>query len=165
MNLFVTTPCPIQSAKILDDKRCIKMILESCQLLSTAARFYGGTPKYKSTHLNHPVTIWTRKSRSNYLWVYQHAKALCNEYTLRYGKTHACEQLLPELLRFATLIPNGPQYPFVNCARNKEQGVDYTNISDVHVAYQKYLSKRWDNDKKVPTWNKSSQRPVLTAVL
>jgi malate/lactate dehydrogenase len=36
MNIFATSPCPIQSAKALDDKRIVKMCSESLQLLVTA---------------------------------------------------------------------------------------------------------------------------------
>ena len=35
MNIFATSPCPVKSAEILDDKRVIKMILESAQILYT----------------------------------------------------------------------------------------------------------------------------------
>ena len=43
---------------------------------------------YKQAHLNHPSTIWARKSRSTYMWLYNHMIALGDEYTKRYGKTH-----------------------------------------------------------------------------
>lgn len=41
MNIFATDPCPIKSAQFLDDKRVIKMILESAQMLCTALHQLG----------------------------------------------------------------------------------------------------------------------------
>ena len=41
MNIFALDPCPVKSAQYLDDKRVIKMILESAQLISTAIRGTG----------------------------------------------------------------------------------------------------------------------------
>ena len=43
---------------------------------------------YKRAHVNHPSTIWARRSAENYTWLYIHMLALGNEYSRRYGKTH-----------------------------------------------------------------------------
>ena len=69
------------------------MILESAQMLCTAHHCYGDQDQvenvpYKKAHLNHPSTVWTRRSRSTYMWLYNHMIALGDEYTKRYGKTH-----------------------------------------------------------------------------
>ena len=37
MNIFVTDPDPIKSAKVLPDKHIVKMPLETCQMLSIVA--------------------------------------------------------------------------------------------------------------------------------
>jgi len=42
----------------------------------------------KPAMLNHPSTIWARQSIANFDWLYQHGLALCEEFTLRYGKRH-----------------------------------------------------------------------------
>ena len=153
MNIFVTDPCPIKSAKFLDNKRVVKMVLESAQMLSSAVHFYGGTGPYKATHVNHPCNVWVRTSRSNYLWLYAHFKALLAEYTLRYGRVHKCSQIADLLLSEAIYIPIGGATPFVNCAANKDKGVDYKNVSDTFMAYKLYLNDRWDTDKVAPAWN------------
>ena len=91
------------------------MILEHCQLLSTAHRVLDGEEYtaisaagrrskafrmrsvgddeflYKATHLNHPSAIWTRSNRSCYEYLHKLTVALCKEYTYRYGKIHKCE--------------------------------------------------------------------------
>jgi hypothetical protein len=69
------------------------MILESAQMLCTAHHCYGDKYQvenvpYKQAHLNHPSTVWTRRSKSTYMWLYNHMMALGDEYTKRYGKTH-----------------------------------------------------------------------------
>lgn len=155
MNIFCTSECPIQSAKFLDNKRVIKMCLESAQLLSTALRVHGYTKPdiYKIAHLNHPSSVWTRKTRGNYRWLLAHFKALCEEYTRRTGKIHASSKLLPVFEANAHNIPAGERMPFSNNARNLTKGVDFSHIEDVTIAYQLYLSSRWEADKREPVWS------------
>ena len=107
------------------DKHVVKMVTEYGQLLSTAHRVLDGelyldktkngrnikrwrlkpTAQeellYKASHVNHPSNIWVRESDKNYRWLYKHFKALCKEYTHRYGKIHMTEEKLSGLLWFA----------------------------------------------------------------
>lgn len=130
------------------------MILESVQLLSTAVRHYGyqGEDVYKSTHVNHPCTIWARQNRANYNWLLKHTIALAEQKFKRQGKTHKSFNLVSRLMELSDLIPDGDLSPFVNCARRADMGIDYTHIEDVHEAYQLYLNDRWDRDTIEPTW-------------
>ena len=155
MNLFITSKCPKECAKFLDDKRVIKMCLETAQLLSTALRSHGyeGEGVYKPTHINHPCTKWVAATRMNYLWTVQHLQALCGEYTKRYGKVHKCDGMIIKFLSMAKLIPFGAQTPFVNCAANASLGISYKSMADTTRAYQLYLNDRWEHDKRTPTWN------------
>ena len=158
MNIFATDSCPIECAKNLDDKRVVKMVLESTQMLCTALNELEGdrVTYYKSTHKNHPCSIWARESTKNWEWLYAHALALSTEYTNRYHKDHACNRVLVKLpATFMALVPkfrSNVLTPFVNCARNKEKGLDYTDHEDVHIAYQMYLCDRFETDKRVPTF-------------
>ena len=93
MNIFYLHPDPVKAAQIQYNKHVVKMILESAQMLCTAHHCYGNAEQklnvpYKQAHLNHPSTIWARKSRATYRWLYLHMMALGDEYTKRYGKTH-----------------------------------------------------------------------------
>lgn len=153
MNIFCTSSCPIESAKLLDDKRKVKMCLESTQMLCTALNVNGIHTPYKTGHLNHPCTIWTRASQQNWLWLWQHAMALADEYERIYGKVHACVKVLLEIKDKYTVLPNIGLTPFANCARSKERGIDYTMEHDVYSAYKKYLNDRWDTDKRDPVWS------------
>ena len=93
MNIFYLDKCPVKAAQVQYNKHVVKMILESAQMLCTAHHCYGDKYQvenvpYKQAHLNHPSTVWTRRSKSTYMWLYDHMMALGDEYTKRYGKTH-----------------------------------------------------------------------------
>ena len=93
MNIFYLDKCPDKAARLQYNKHVVKMILESAQMLCTAHHCYGDKDQvenvpYKQAHLNHPSTVWTRRSKSTYMWLYNHMMALGDEYTKRYGKTH-----------------------------------------------------------------------------
>lgn len=144
MNIFVTDLDPRQSAQYLDDKRCVKMILESAQLLSTTMWELGYEGPYKATHRNHPSAIWARQTIKNYSWLVDHFIALCNEYTARYGKVHKCEQYAYLFREFTFKVPLGPLTPFPNCTT-------YKGLDDTLLAYKLYLNDKWDTDKRIPT--------------
>ena len=99
MNIFVTDPCPVQSAREQCDKHCVKMVLESAQMLSTAHRMLDGeqytdsssgrkiqrwehsnsnmdTMLYKASHINHPSTRWVRENAIQYQYAYDMVIAL-----------------------------------------------------------------------------------------
>jgi hypothetical protein len=142
MNIFVTHECPIKSARFLDNKRVIKMILDSAQLLSSAINISGGNAPYKSTHVNHPCSIWTRTSKSNYIWLLNHFDALCKEYTRRYQKIHKSNHYYQFFLQSANLINDIGLTPFPNCTTFK-------HITNVHQAYITYLDEKFRTDKNI----------------
>lgn len=146
MNIFATHLCPKLSAKVLDDKRVIKMILESAQLLCNALWVHSSllAIPYKPTHMNHPCSIWVRTSSANYLWLVDHFEALLAEYQNRYGKIHACAQHLVFFRRMYHVIPHVPGTPFANCTPYKSL--------QVNEAYKRVLIDKWTADKRKPTW-------------
>jgi hypothetical protein len=89
MNIFALDNDPVKAAQMMCDKHVVKMILETRDLLRMAmypqAEF---VPSELRRYKNHPCTKWARKSRANFQWLWDHGKALCAEYTYRYGKTH-----------------------------------------------------------------------------
>lgn len=95
MNIFVLDTNPKQAAKYHCDKHVIKMIVESAQMLCTAHHECGTRiPPYRKTHVNHPCSKWVRQSQQNYNWLCDMALALCEEYTLRYGKRHKTQDVI-----------------------------------------------------------------------
>lgn len=166
MNIFVTSPDPIACAQALDDKRVVKMVLESAQMLSTAVYMHlHKTPEtlYKPTHEKHPCTIWAAETQGNYQWLLDHMVALGDEYHLRYHKDHKSIELVPVLLEYKEIaIPQGKRTAFVNCARAADLGIDFTSEEDVFKAYQHYLKSKWQIDKREPMWTERGQ-PDWTA--
>ena len=110
MNIFVLDRNPITAANMQCDKHVVKMIIESAQMLSATVdvnykvHLRGdatkkpseqlGLPGYPPAHVKHPCTMWVMESLGNYKWLIKHMRALCREYTRRYGKTHSQERLL-----------------------------------------------------------------------
>ncbi len=90
MNIFYLHRDPYKAAEYQYNKHVVKMILESAQMLCTAHHHYDENTDvpYKKAHYNHPSTIWVRQNKNHYRWLFNHMKALGEEYTDRYGKTH-----------------------------------------------------------------------------
>ena len=113
MNIFYLHQDPKVCAEWAVDSHCVKMILESAQLLSTAHRVLDGVQYidassgrkikrwkldhgrdvelYSATHVNHPSAVWCRESNNNYTWLWRYLDEHCKEYTRRYGKVHKVE--------------------------------------------------------------------------
>lgn len=168
MNIFVTNDCPFKSAIALDDKRVVKMVLESTQMLCTAINEYGGKTPYKSTHKNHPCNVWVRQNRANFAWLFKHAIALSNEYKHRYGRQHKCTNILVSIIEknLFDLLPNTEYrlYSFVNCAAHKGKGLDFKSIQPTVEAYKQYLNSRWSTDVREPKWTNREPPKWFTSV-
>jgi len=115
MNIFYLHSDPVKAAQIQYNKHVVKMILESAQMLCTAHHCYGNAEQklnvpYKQAHLNHPSTVWARKSRATYRWLYLHMMALGDEYTKRYGKTHLTITKCAEFLNVPPVHIQGDEW-------------------------------------------------------
>lgn len=158
MNIFYLHEDPITSAEAMTNKHVVKMILESAQMLSTAHRILDGTLQivdrngrnlkhwhhptnddvlYKATHYNHPSAVWTRESMNNYVWLYIHFCALCNEYRSRYNKTHSTETKLRDVLsHLPKNIPAIPMTPVKVAITNKKWHVPNDPIQSYRNYYE-----------------------------
>ena len=67
MNIFASHPDALKCAQYLDDKRVVKMVLETAQMLSTAIQLDSDYDYkdlvYKPTYANHPCNVWVRQSK------------------------------------------------------------------------------------------------------
>lgn len=163
MNIHFFNPDPVLNAKYLDNVRARKMTLENMQMMSAALDRHGvddcfkpltksGTP-YRVSHSNHPSTLWVGDSRSNLLWLCDYTEALYERYKRSGGKAYT--SVMPNLKRVrqgALKLPDKGLTEFVNCARHKELGIDYTWMEDVNKAYLNYINDRWDVDTIKLTW-------------
>jgi len=145
MNIFVIgdNADPVLSAQNQLDKHIVKMPLETAQLLCSV--YEPGTAPYRRTHYNHPCARWVRASSANFDWLVCHGRALCEEYTYRYGKVHASRSVIEwcddnkHLLTFSDDRMTGMYQAMPEEYRN----------SDVVVAYRAYYlgAKR-----EIATW-------------
>lgn len=175
MNIFFLDKDPQLAAEYHHDKHVVKMILETAQLLSTAHRVIDGEQYidqstgrkikrwqmgdrfmedrlYKATHVNHPSAVWTRESLDNYEWLYKLFIHLCNEYTHRYGKTHATYSKLHDVLsQTPQNIPN------VGLTKMPQAMPDEYKDDDSVKAYRQYYCGAKKNQSKytnrdAPIW-------------
>jgi len=167
MNLFVSSFCPRESAQFLDDKRVGKLLMEANQLLSLAIKLHHDQPFPRDhigpglvcdgfAHQNHPVSIWVRKTRSNFDWTSQHAFALSEEFTHRFGKEHASGHRTSVIFEWRENVPEGPLTEFQNSAKNASVGVDMSH-HPVPESYRAYLDARWEGDARPPKWTNRGQ--------
>ena len=171
MNIFVTDPCPIQSARNLPDKHIVKMPLETCQMLSIIYSdwYYGigqlhkvdGTP-YATKHgafRKHPCTQWASAEYWNLSWLISHGMALCDEYTARYGKVHACQPAIAEAITIfeAAFDFNVDIYKDalpMTFTRAMPESIKFDTTIDTITAYKQYLNtKPWlaSNYLRIPS--------------
>ena len=160
MNIFVTDPCPIQSARNLPDKHIVKMPLETCQMLAIIYSdwYYGvgklykqdGTP-YRTAHgafRNHPCTQWAATNQYNLAWLIRHGQALCAEYTARYNKQHACAPAILEAdyiyKRCFNHHADEMYHKVTDFTRAMPEDIKFDTTIDTITAYKRYLNtKSW----------------------
>tara|TARA_R100000664_G_scaffold16600_2_gene25380 strand:+ start:11951 stop:12496 length:546 start_codon:yes stop_codon:yes gene_type:complete len=172
MNIFYLSECPVESARFHCDKHVVKMLLELYQQMGSAMRRNGaedkdmpltskGTP-LKGGYHNHPCTRWVGDTRENFKWAAKHAIALCEEYTYRYGKTHACEAGIRYMARCDWVIPEGkltaPAQAMPDEYRNAnpvQAYRDYYNIFKRANMVNKKTGEStivWNNGREEPDW-------------
>ena len=161
MNIFVTDPCPIQSARNLPDKHIVKMPLETCQMLAIIYSdwYYGvgklykqdGTP-YRTQHgafRNHPCTQWAAANQYNLAWLIRHGYALCHEYQARYNKVHTCFDVISQAeMIYHTSFPDEflslASHKVTEFTRAMPEDIKYDTTIDTIEAYKRYLNtKPW----------------------
>jgi len=160
MNIFYLHEDPVTCAQMHNDKHCVKMILESAQMLGTAHRVLDGDEKcdnlfmYKEAHKNHPSTKWVRENCYNYRYMFDLFEALCDEYTHRYGKGHATDLQLRETLRelpkkipqMETRFTEPPQ-----CMPDEYKSWDTVEAYRNYYMGEKSYFSTWKN-RQTPEW-------------
>lgn len=156
MNIFAVSKHPRSCARALDDKRLNKMILETAQILCAVLNGRGFTTPYRSSHVNHPITKWAASDDDHLKWLYHLGIAYGQEIIYRHSRKHSCHLVLEGLTFQAPWLSEKIDVEDIqlhNGARHKGLGLDFTHLP-VHEAYRTYLSARWPNDKRAPTWTR-----------
>jgi hypothetical protein len=97
MNIFYLDRDIERAVRYHCDSHVVKMALETAQILCTTRHRYGAPAPYKPTHAKHPSVLWAGDSTRHFDWLVRFGKALCAEYTFRYGKRHASEDIIDEM--------------------------------------------------------------------
>ena len=158
MNIFVLDTDVTRCAQAHVDKHCVKMILESTQLLNSAliANDDSYVPVYKQTHKNHPASLWVSKSRDNFDWLNRLALALCSEYTYRYGKTHKCQSLITSfpISSARVRIPELGLTTFALCMPDQYKTNDAVESYRNYYRGDKAYIAKWSKRPQPDWWNK-----------
>lgn len=163
MNIFLSSDDPLLCAQALDDKRVVKMALETAQLLASATFSLGFDIGYAPTHINHPCAKWARSGRFAFLWLIEHGMYLCNEYEHRFGDVHASKEVILKAYQYRHLFSvKTPEFSF-NCS-----GFD---TGDVFFDYKLCLVHKWHHldgfvsaRSKKPKWTRRN-RPNFASQL
>ena len=139
MNIFYLDHDPRAAAQAHCDAHCVKMVLETAQILSTV--WHVAAPKlvesdwdnpardvvppgevpwlhyrvagqriYRKTHEAHPCVVWARANAGNYRWLHSLGLELLVEYEYRYGRKHAVEPVMWTLELAPPGLPDKPMY-------------------------------------------------------
>ena len=163
MNLFILSLIQREIAEYMMDKHVSKILLEAVQMLCSAKRIVDPEDPicesiYKLAHKNHPVTIWCRKSKANFIWVLDLIDELHKEWLFRYNhpetKIHKAYQVA---ILLKNNIPNDLKFeenvltPFALA-----MPVEY-KCNDPVISYRNYYMS--DEKQRIATWNKRRHKP------
>ena len=156
MNIFFLDKTPELSAKMLCDKHIPKMLLESCQMLSTAVQNYTGRIEelYKPAYPNHPMTRWVGSTFSNFQWTLENAVYISNEYTKRFKKLHKSSRILNVIYdnQYYKDVPDERFTEPPQCMPDEYKDKDYVvAYRRYYVGEKKYFAK-WEKGRSQPEW-------------
>ena len=151
MNIFYLDEDPYQCAIAHCDKHCVKMILETAQLLSSVHWMTGGEAPYKLTHKNHPSAVWARENLGNYRWLADLGVELCNEYTSRYGKVHKSTGIILDLALADPDIPEGEFTPPPQCMPDHCKHENTVQAYRNYYLIEKSYMAKWSHSE-APDW-------------
>ena len=151
MNVFILHTDKSKSASALVDRHVNKMTLEATQICNTALYLNDleHLTFYQKTHEDHPWVKYAASNFSRWAFVYQNIKAIGDEYSSRYGGTHAShqkaldnwesEEVMEEL--YDTLGP-GSLFPFPQTMPDTYKEENYVEAYRSYYKYDK-LTKPW----------------------
>lgn len=188
MNIFYVSNDPTECAQALDSLRLNKMMIESIQMLSTAAhevinyldidhpvvqgmksihRFNLGRVKFDHiqklatpTHKNHPCTVWCGSSKEHYEWLVSLTDAIHVEWLYRGHRPHKCYvNRMPAIRSILNVYLQDLSNGFT-----PPPNCSMYEDRDVFVAYKKTLVTKWAKDKRPPTWENRGEPHWRTTI-
>jgi hypothetical protein len=164
MNLFILSLIQREIAQYMMDKHVSKILLEAVQMLCSAKRILDPDDAavndriYKLAHKNHPVTIWCRKSRANYIWTLDLIEELHNEWRFRYG--HPATKMHKSYLTAIILkenIPDDDRFEMSGLTPFALAMPDEYKSDDAVASYRRYYMS--EEKRRIASWNKRREKP------
>lgn len=114
-----------------------------------------GTP-YKISHLNHPCSVWARKSYHNYWWLVLHLQGLLEQYTVRFQKNHFCENIAKEFdfLRHSLDFSGMFATDFAQAMPQQYKQKDPVSAYRSYYINEKSSFAKWNKGVEAPKWFK-----------
>ena len=153
----------IQSARDLDNLRVVKMILESCQILSTVLNEQGMKAPYRSFNPKHPSCMWAAESSENFENLALHCSAMLEEYTERFDKTHKCQAVLETILD----IYDPMRFPQRQATPLRLAMPEYFKSENPVKSYRDYYSQKNNMrypKEKIPKWLKERRKKEMIII-
>lgn len=166
MNLFILSLIQREIAQYMMDKHVSKILLEAVQMLCSAKRILDPEDEeakehiYKLAHKNHPVTIWCRTTKANYVWTLDLVEELHNEWRFRYGHptTKFHKSYLVALYLRKHMPPDEAFSRDVNHLTPFALAMpDIYKTDDPVLSYRNYYMS--DEKQKIASWNKNREKP------
>jgi len=178
-NIFILDECPKKAARMHCDKHVRSQVKEAVQILIQALINGGadinngkaptkadGTP-HRGFYPNHPCVKWAQESFSNWCWLLNLARELCNEYLRRFGKEHASKRQLAQMggwVAWTEHIPEVPRTPFARALnQSKGRNLDLLDESISAVdAYREFYRRekagfaQWPEGKTPDWWGEAT---------
>ena len=170
------------AAQNLCDKHVVKMVLEGCQVLSTAIRFHIGDLDneiipcyskdnpvedgiYKTAHLNHGSSVWARENISNFTWLFDHTYAIAVEYQHRYKKIHSSFSVLENILQYIDCIPLGTMTPLYQAVPEEYKQEDVVKAYREYYVGDKSEFAVWNMDpSRQPDWYPDTDLTIASKI-
>ena len=163
MNLFILSLIQREIAQSMMDKHVSKILLEAVQMLCSAKRILDPEDKvndqiYKLAHKNHPVTIWCRKSKTNFIWTLDLIEELHNEWRFRYGhpETKFHKAYLMAMILKANM-PSDDKFETDGLTQFALAMPEQYKSSDPVESYRNYYMS--EEKQRIASWKKKREKP------
>ena len=116
----------------------------------------------RKTHVNHPMSVWVRTSRTNFFWVCQYAMELCNEHERRplsTGKSSTPHMYRPYIEWFSSHLPKTTLFPAKGWTTMPLCMADECkdDNGDPVLSYRAWVSKKYSTIRAIKGSTKQSR--------
>ena len=127
--------------------------------LANQARFLDYAEKlYKMAHKNHPVTIWCRASKANFVWTLDLVDEMHTEWKYRYGHPETKQHKSYLIARYLREhMPPDESFEKEGLTQFALAMPDQYKTEDPVESYRNYYMS--EEKQKIATWKKLREKP------